>query len=512
VSLTLEQAEELNRTDLDFFASFCMPDVTTSAWPEFYKEVWLYMITQLYKLKHQRDPDYKDAQIGELFRFALGLPRGHAKTTFIKLLMVYCIIYGLIDFLLVIGANEQRGEDILTDVSDILCSDNVSQVYGSWKAGLGKDAKSIKTCRFNGREVILAAIGSGTSIRGLNVKNKRPQFILFDDAQTQANDESPAEREKLMRWVVGTAIKLRDPVRCAVFWVGNMYSEECILYKFHSSKKWASLVTGAILADRTALWPAIRTIESLMDEYEHDAEMGEADTWFAEIQNDPRGAKRGLLPDGNIPAPTIDIEEDLRLGSFVTIDPAGLKKNSDDNVITVHDVYADWKLNIPDLTARVLDPEAVIMQTINYVIEYRCSAIFVEGVAYQQTLAFWMVKYLAMYGLSDTVEVVELNPGKGAKLSRIRSWIKALLSGTSNISSPTVRSKVLFQAIQFKIDKTNNVDDILDCCSMGEMVKNKYQTKVHLTLEPGVVESKHRVQAHNTPINSRLRRSTHGIR
>jgi len=509
MALTLEQTEELLRTDLDFWASFCMPDITSSKWPDFYKEVWAYMIKQLWVLKVQNDPDYTEERIGELFRFALGLPRGHAKTTFIKLLIVYAILYGLIDFLLVIGANEQRGQDILTDVSDILCSDNVAQVYGSWKSGLGKDAKDIKTCRFQGREIILAAIGSGTSIRGLNIKNKRPQFILFDDAQTQANDESPAEREKLMRWVVGTAIKLRDPVRCAVFWVGNMYSEECILYKFQKSKKWVSLVTGAILADKTALWPAIRTIESLMDEYEHDAEMGEADTWFAEIQNDPRGAKRGLLPDGFLPIPE-EIDHESRIGSFITIDPAGMKRNSDDNVIVVHNVYPDWKLDIPALTAKVMDPEAVIMQTISYVIDYRCSAIFVEAVAYQATLAFWMQKYIKAYHLDKAIEVIELPTGKANKLSRIRSWIKSLLAKISTISCMKVRSKVLFQAIQFKIDKTNNIDDILDCCSMQEAVKNKWQHKVHLTLAPGQTVSSAKVQTNNTPIDSRLRRSTRG--
>ena len=72
-------------------------------------------------------------------------------------------------------------------------------------------------------------------------------------------------------------------------------------------------------------------------------------------------------------------------------------------------------------------------------------------------------------------KIIELNPGKASKLARIRGWIKALLAGTSTISSMIVRSKVLFQAIAFKIDKTNNIDDVLDCGAMGEMVKNKYQ-------------------------------------
>jgi len=504
---TPEEIEALCKTDLDFFASFCMPEVTESRWPPFYHQVWWLLIKQIHQLKIQIDKEYVGERINELFRFALGLPRGHAKTTFIKLLVAYCIIYGLIDFVLVVCASEPRAQDLMSDLADILSSDNVSKIYANWNMGLGKDTKELKTCRFGGRDVILAAIGSGTSVRGLNLKNKRPDLILFDDAQSKDNDDSPTERVRLLKWVVGTALKLRNPKRCAAIYIGNLYSETCILWMFHQSKYWSSLITGAILADGTALWSAIRSISSLKEEFEHDASVGEADTWFAEIQNDPRGAKRSLLPHGTVPEPPEGMNREDVIGAFITIDPAGNKKNSDDNVIAVHEVYPNWIIDVPAMTAEILDPESVIIKTIQYAIDYRVSVIFVEAVAYQQTLAFWMQKYLKSYGLEHSIEIVETHPGKASKLSRIRTWIGSLLDFKYILTSAAVRYKVLYQALDFNIEKTTNRDDILDCLAMGEMVKNKYPYKVKLNLVPGELEVLAHVQRNNTPIDRCTRRS-----
>ena len=466
ILISAEEAEKRGMEDLDFFANICMPDIFSSEYPAFYKAVWHHWITAIITL------DYN-----AILRFALGLPRGHAKTTFLKLFVAYCVLYALVDFIHLVCSTDDKAKNFLSDVHDILSSTNIEDIYGSWEDALSSNTVDKKSGYYRGQHIIITCSGAVPSMRGLNIKNRRPQLIIFDDAQTKENAYSPVESKALMRWIIGTAIKSRDNKKCMVLYVGNLYSRDasCILWAFHQSPYWTSLLTGALLADGTALWPAIRTIDALIEEFNHDASMGEGASWFAEVQNDPIASTISILPDGCLP----DIPEDLpnlehTILRFITIDPAGRHKKSDDNVIIPHLLFDTEHAVVPEFTAGVMNPEQVIFKTIKYIIQYKIPIVFIEAVAYQETLAFWMAKYLEQYNLLNFVTIIPVVPGRASKLSRIRAWIKVMLLGGWHILDPMCRNRVLFQALALKLDRTDNRDDILDCLAQGHMVLNKH--------------------------------------
>ncbi|MCP4989559.1 MAG: hypothetical protein GY928_26950, partial [Colwellia sp.] len=89
VRLSADDIATKIRDDLDYLAAVLIPDIAEAPFPPFYKEVWAYMLQSLHTLPIQ-----------DTFRFALGLPRGHAKTTFIKLFVCYLVIHDYdIDFI-----------------------------------------------------------------------------------------------------------------------------------------------------------------------------------------------------------------------------------------------------------------------------------------------------------------------------------------------------------------------------------------------------------------------------
>lgn len=490
LSENLDEAaiEQLCRSDLNIFAAICMPDEVEFPFPPFYHQVWILLIQVLYTLKYPDEEipeSIRQLAIKRVFRFALGLPRAHAKTTFIKLLVAYAILYGLVDFILIVCSTEPRAYNFLADVADILSSPNIKNIYGSWNENLRTDSLSMKRGQFNGRDLILVAIGASTSIRGLNLGNNRPDMILFDDAQTKENDNSPTERKALLEWIVGTAIKTRNMRKCFIAYVGNMYSKDCVLQRFKSSPSWHSLVTGGILADNTALWEELIPLDSLLDEYLADASVGLGHVWFAEIQNDPIGSRRSLLPDGVLPAP-MEFEAYEVLGAFLTIDPAGNKKKSDANVITAHYLLTDNRIVVTEIRSiqgTTANPETVILAAIELAIAHRVSVIFPEGVAYQETLAFWLEKYLLEYGLSSSIIVQPINPGKASKTSRIQGYVASILSGLASICHTLARSMFTYQALSYDFDRQDNADDILDSAAMGELVRASYLHLVHIRTE-----------------------------
>jgi len=498
MEVTREQAIESCKTDLNFFSRVAIPQVHDNDLPVFYGEIWFFLLAQIISVRDT---------LHSIFRFALGLPRGHAKTTFSKLLVAYGILFGLFDFVLIVGSSEDRAQDILDDINGILGSDNIRKLFGDWNGptAVERDTREVKIRNFLGREIILAAVGAGTALRGINIRNRRPGFILLDDVQTKENDESPAERDRLLRWILSTLLKSRDPKHCFVFYIGNMYSEQCILKQLQSNRMWTSLITGAILADGTALWEELHPLKNLLEEYEHDASLGKADIWFAEIMNDPQSVTQSLFPDGRIPDCPYAEDAELEIqASYITIDPAGFRKDSDDNVVACHKIVDDTPM-VAEIRAGKWDPETTILEAIDCAIDNSCTHIGVESVAYQQTLKFWIELYLQMYHLDDSITVLEIKPGIAAKHSRIRAWVGNVLGGNYPILRSVDRALVLYQGIQYRAGKKDNQDDILDGCAFGDYMLNKHRDELEYQfgITPSIDRSiKARVVSMNTPMDT----------
>lgn len=474
-------AFERGKTDINFFAALLIPQVMVSLFPDFY--------IGLFRILTRRDKINFD----KILRFALGLPRGHAKTTFIKVIIAWLIVYDKISFAVIICANQDLANELLQDVSDMLSSANAELIYGNWASQLSTDSKELKKAIYHNRSVILAAKGAGTAIRGINIKHKRPDFIFCDDAQTKENDDSPTDSVKFRKWLVATFKIIAPRGDRLIVYVGNMYSENCVLFQLKKNKSWVSLITGAIKEDGTPLWPELHSLESLMESYFHDEALGEAEVWFAEVMNDPVNKATSLITgiieefDGSDMVPD---------GVFITVDPAGFRKVSDDNVIAVHYVH-DGKGAIADLDAGNKDPEQLIMQTLRLALHHGASLIGIEDVAYQQTLLFWMNKYIAEWGLQG-ITVVPLKHAGRSKEARIRLFVAELMAGNYKLFA-SIRAAYVFQAMQYKLGKKENKDDILDACAYGLDVRTEYWQFVTNLRNTGKWAKAARVITDNTP-------------
>ena len=458
-AVSISEAYERGKVDINFFAALCMPTICIYSLPPFYVAVW-----QVVAYGNSEDSE-------ALLRFALGLPRGHAKTTFIKILISWLIVYDKISFALIVCSNSELAENLLADIDDILRSSNIESVYGNWSDSLATDSADTKKAAYHSRSVILVARGWAAGIRGINLKNERPDFVFCDDVQTRKNDQSISEREALLQELVGTIFKCIAPRgRRTIVYVGNMYSDECILNKFRKSSSWISMITGAILENGEPLWPELFSLSSLRESYEHDEQLGLSNVWFAEVMNDPQSKLHSLLPN---PIPDSDQEELVADdGAFITLDPAGFRKDSDDNVIAVHKKF-DNRGYVVKMERGILDPSELIQKTIALALAYDVTLIGIESVAYQQTLCFWMDYFLKKLGITH-ITVVELSPHGRSKEARIRQFIAELYKKTYFLHDSVVRREFTWQGSIYKIGKRDNKDDILDAIAYGLDIRNEF--------------------------------------
>lgn len=481
VNINPLEAYERGKTDINFFACLLIPQVMVSAFPDFY--------IGLFHILTARE----GISIGRILRFALGLPRGHAKTTFIKVIITWLIAYDKISFGVVICANQDLANELLSDVSDMLSSSNAELVYGAWSSQLTTDSKELKKAVYHGRNVILAAKGAGTAIRGINVKHRRPDLIFCDDAQTKENDDSPTDSIKFRKWLIATFKIVAPAGDRLIIYVGNMYSENCILFQLKNNPSWVSLITGAIKEDGVPLWAELHSLEELMESYFHDEAMGEAEVWFAEVMNDPVNKATSLI---NGVIEEFDGSEVVPDGVFLTVDPAGFRDGADDNVIVVHYVH-DGKGMVAEIDAGNKDPEQLILQTLRLALHHGASLIGIEDAAYQQTLLFWVTKYITELSITGITVVPLKNAGR-SKESRIRLFVAELLAGNYKLFA-AIRAVYVWQAMKYKLGKKKNKDDILDAVAYGLDVRTTYWQYVTNLRNTGKFAQDARVVSGNTP-------------
>lgn len=492
VQVTSKNAFESGFNDFQFFSRLILPTVCTFPWPDEFIIIWILLVKAI---KERKPNDVK-----RVIRLALGLPRGFAKTTFIKILICWLIVYDMVNFVLVVCATEPHAENFVSDVSDMLASANMVSVYGDWLGTLAVDNAKMKKGQYRRRTVILAGVGSGTSVRGLNISHERPDFVICDDMQTRENAESDSESVHLLNWFAGTLLKCVDPIFSVICYIGNMYPKNCILYKLKESKYWQSLITGCILADGRSLWEELRPLESLWEEFKNDDSLGLAFIWFAEMMNDPILERLVLLPKGQLPVPLETPETLAPEAGFAIIDPAGFKQSSDDNVVAVFHVM-QGKPYSRGMKNGKFNPKQLIEHTITLCEQFQIRVIFIETQAYQQTLLFWFNEELKRMGLLEHYMIRELTPKNRNKDARIRVYIQNLLAETTYIMDLETRHKFVFQAISYQLGKKKNRDDVLDAHAYSEDIRTdpEHWNAVH-ALPLGVAEmQKAKVVGNNVP-------------
>lgn len=460
LQLSVEDAYARGKVDFNFYAGLLLREVYELAFPPFYIE--------LHTLLSTDNPDPY-----ELLRFALGLPRGFVKTTFCKVVTCWLLHYGYNDFVLVICATDTLAQSFVEDLDDMLGDPAVEQIYGHWSSNKDSDNAKQKIGYLKGRRIVLIPKGAEAKVRGINIHHKRPNLIICDDIQSREGALSSTQNDALIEWFTGTLIKAiskRGTNRKIIF-LGNMYPGECLLQVLKNNASWVSMITGAILQDGESLWPQLQPVSALIEEYKHDARMGKGHIWFAEVQNDPLDAKYRLLA-GPLPSDFDKYFGIMPDAAFITVDPAGFRKTSDDNVIALHYMYDQVPVCV-GLAGGVWDPKTTVINIITTALEHGVSIIGIESVGYQQSLKFWVEHFLKKMGLEGQIVVVELKTLNRTKLSRIRDYISELVAGTAGIWEAP-RAMFAYYASLYKIEKSDNRDDYLDAPAYSKQIVTEY--------------------------------------
>lgn len=444
-SFDTDQVHELAKNSLDFLAALVLPTVFRYFFPDLYQAAWNWLLSYIHKTR-------------DFSQLALGLPRGFAKTTFVKIFLVYVILFTKRKFILVCAENTPKAVNIISDVMGMLSEPNIKKVFGDWKLGAEIDQAVKKTFGFRGRNITIAAATVDT-VRGLNLKNERPDVMLFDDIQSRACAESQLQSDTLEREMIGTAMKAKSPHGCLFIFVGNMYpTRHSILRKLKSNPNWLKFIVGAIRADGTSIWEELQPIEQLMKELENDMQMGHPEIFISEVLNDENAQANNLIDLTNLPVFPVS-PGDIPVGNCVIIDPSGDKANSDAVSLGYFEIHEAKMVMMAHVEDR-LSPLDTIHEALKMCVKYNCNLVIIEGTAYQASLNFWF-NWVCKQMQIEGIQAVEIYPGGQSKHTRIVNMLKSYAKGEFYIH-PDSKSAVHLQITSYNPLKRDNVDGLLD--------------------------------------------------
>jgi len=457
-----QQIIDACRVDLDFLAAMAMPESFRFYFPPTHVTAWQILVEGEANCENK------------FLQFAIGIPRGHAKTTLIKLFLLRCVLFTKRKFFLIAAATEPHAINIIADVVSMLSQTNIVAAFGDYRLGLETDTKTLKKFGFLGRNITFAGVGAEGAVRGMNVNNERPDIMVFDDIQTKECAESPVQSKSLMEWMVGTAMKAKSPFGCMFIFAGNMFpSPNSILKQLKSNPTWIKFISGAILADGRALWPELRSLESLIAELNNDIAMGQAHIFFSEVLNDTEVGVNSNVDYSKFPAWPWT-EDDKPQGKFLYIDPSQ-GKGKDHDVITENHVY-DNLIGIYNIHEEHYSPANLIRKALAIALKEEIYGVAIESTAYQSTLLFWFDFICNQLGITG-ISFVPVYTNNYSKNSRIQSGIKAM-QAKEVILHPNIRSMVQRQIADWNPMKRDNRDDILDAISNSPKVVADYPFEI----------------------------------
>lgn len=473
-SFKVDEVQELAKSSLDFLAALAMPAIFKYLFPETYHAIWQWLLTYVHKTR-------------DFSQLALGLPRGFAKTALIKVFVLYCVLFTTRKFILIMAENQTKAINIVSDIMDMLAEPNIKRVFGDYRIGIETDRQDLKKFGFRGRNIIILAATVET-VRGLTLKNERPDVMIFDDIQSRTMAESQSVSDALEREMYGTAMKSKSPQGCLYIFIGNMYPTKwSILRKLKTNPNWIKFITGGILADGTSLWEDLQPIEQLKKEFLNDLLTGHPEIFYAEVLNDETASVNSSIDLSKIPPYPVS-EGDIPAGKFIIIDPSNDKVKSDAVSIGYFEVH-DIVPVLMEVEEGRMSPGDIIRQAIKMALKHQCSVIAIESNAYQYSLLYWFNFITSQMGIQG-IEPVEVYSGSQSKNSRILGMFLQLLKGEIVIA-PDAQAASYMQITQFNALKKDNTDGILDLLTYAPKVIELYGAQI---LNSNIIEE----QEHST--------------
>lgn len=465
VQIDANEVRERLRYDYKFFIALLMGDSLTVPVPDFHLELFARMASL------------------DVAQSAYAVPRGFAKTTVVKMVVVHILTYTDIRNIFYFSHTLDLAIPSVNDIVKFMKSDNYRKIYGEIQWLVEQEGKgAYKFVMPNGKVCHLRARGANQQVRGTNVDNVRIELAICDDIEDREDNANDAIYKKLKQWFYQDLKKALDRKRGRIIQIGNIVSRNSLVAEHCDSPNWYSIRYSAIKANGEPLWGDMWSVAQLKADFEEYAAQGLTSEWFGEMMNI-------IIPEGSQLISTSEIQfRDAALpgqlvAGFITIDPA-----ISDNVATAHKCslavhgFVDDKWQIVDhWSAIATDPIKLYDIALSYATRWGIRVIGIESEAYQASIKYVFEYIEKRNEMASRLIIKQMPTQKRSKYARIASWVGYLRKGEYTLTKGDIET--VNELLAYDSSKKTNKDDLIDAESYGVYMIESHLSEIMASMQ-----------------------------
>ncbi|MGL5253789.1 MAG: phage terminase large subunit [Brevinema sp.] len=379
---------------------------------------------------------------------AIAAPRGFAKSTLVSLAYsLWKIISGDRKFLVIVSATDKLAADLVEfikielETNSLLIKDFGHYLVHSSKKG-----------DFTTRDTRILALGKKRALRGFRSRQHRPDLIILDDIEKDAEAYSPEMVQQTLDLILRGLLPSLDPQRGRLIFIGTILRERSaagIILKSSEEPfcKWVRAIYKSINTlengSEQSLWEQRFPLTKLKD---IRASMG-IDAFQTEYQNSPR------QDNSQIFKPELFIENSLNENTpvGVFIDPATDKLTKNDFKAAVFVSKQDNQFEILDavlVQGRDVEFFARFTETFRRY-QHRIIAVGGEGNGFQQYFLKDLQQFLKDSGITLSIKVCKSSTNKELRIARLAQYFESKRLFFSRGALNSAWGKILIEQLEY---------------------------------------------------------------
>lgn len=421
-------------------------------------------------------------------RDVAALPRDHAKTTYLRLAYPYLLAFSPVEFFVAMGPAKGSASASLQAIWNYITSPEYTEVFGEVVPTIFRPSEGhieAKATWYDENDVprqkllILRSQGAQQQVRGMNFYGLRPQFVGCDDIEGEDDVLTVEGYLKFKTWFDNTFMRAvsREQGLNKVAQIGNLVGYKTLLNDNLEDPDWRGMRLGILRRNGQPLWPRRFPLDAIKKDFDAAKRRGQLAGWFGELMNMPINLANSLFDFAKITfSPVRNPADGLAYKSFITIDPAGDGKTADECAIVLHTIDASGLPQVSEYVhQRGMTPAMIVEEIKRLCLRWDCYVIGCESVQLQKVfLSYFELSFMTDNMLGYTF--VPIQVGRSHKTARIKVWASAVESGDYSLAEGDW--DIIQQAMMFDMRKENNLDDLLDACSMGIYMLDNYMHEI----------------------------------
>jgi len=399
----------------------------------------------------------------------------HNSSLVIRAHTLYRLMYPSVEYnyIVIIKSTQKEASKKLKEISaeylshPILCS-NLVKIIENTEKGLEVNVKNKHGEVINIR---IEAYGKGSSIRGLNYKDRRPKLIVIDDPQDLEDSLSDTIQDNDWDWFLSDVYFLG--MTCRIFMTANNLGEKCLAERIIANAKSLkfSIHKVAVLDDDgQPSWPAKNTLAQIEQEREDFRAIGKLNIWFQNkmclsMSPEDQVFKREMFRYFN---PTTFSHSGMSV--YTTVDWAYSEKSTSDfRAITTVAVNSDHHWFVLDIKYGRWDVDTMVEKLFETVQKYKPIFVGIEQGAYKAAIQPFIIKEMPKRNIWFAIKELVADKKKTLRINQIQPrFVAGTVWFAENASWLT---ELEAELLGFTMSKPMSLhDDLIDSLAYMEQI------------------------------------------